>query len=412
MQLKNFRGFSDFELSFLDNNGNVRKQTLFLGQNGTGKSNVLKAIAIITSGSEAILDLLHSPDDWVKYGTEEAIITATINGNNNEEKTIVLTIPKGAARQDLLRINAASLTEIDSALEHNNRNYFVAGYGASRRYNANAEFSSSRDRYNISSRIACFYSLFNADAELNPLLSWAINLDYSSNGSNVEVIKNTLEYFLEGVTFHSIDRKNRTILFKEGSSIIKLELLGDDYKNMAAWIGDLLYRLSEVFDDLKNPLIANGILLIDEIDLHLHPKWQRKLLDFISSKLPNMQLIATTHSPLTAQQAGEGELYALVKETDKVAIVPFVGVPKNLLVHQILMSPIFGVESDESLEVQQQKEQYKTLQAKKKTTTKEKKEIEVIASQLKDRSVQRTNSMLTADDKDLLNDLKTAMINK
>lgn len=413
--LQNFKGFDHLELSFEKENGEVRKQTLLLGRNGTGKSNVLKAIAIITSGGEAVLDLLSDPDDWVKQGTGEAIISATLMTQKKEERHIAFRIPKGATRQGLLKINDSSLQELDKALTHTSRNYFVAGYGASRRHNPGAEFSSSKERFKISDRVASIYTLFNSDAQLNSLSSWAMNLDYRSEGSEINVIKNTLNYFLEGFKFHSIDKKNRTILFSEvseGKNLLKLESLSDGYQNMAAWVGDLLFRLTEIFNDYKSPLKARGVLLIDEIDLHLHPKWQRKLLDFISTRLPNMQVIATTHSPLTAQQANEGELFAFKKEKGKVELVPFVGNPQTLLLHQMLMSPVFGLETDESFEVQKQKEKYKTLKSKSKGTDKEKKELSSIGEGLKYISVQRSNSLLSSNDKQLLKDIKLAVSKK
>ena len=376
ISLTNFKGFDEFELSFECDNNKVRKQTLLLGQNGTGKSNLLKAIAIITSGSEAVLDLLSSPDDWVKQGKDEAIISATLITQKKEEREISFRIKRGATRQDLLKLNDSSLQQLDEALMHTSRNYFVAAYGASRRHNPGTEFTSSKERFKISDRTANIYTLFNPDAQLNSLTSWAMNLDYSSGGK-LNVIKTTLNYFLEGFKFHSIDKKNKNILFSEGKNLLKLETLSDGYQNMAAWVGDLLYRLTETFNDYRSPLAARGLLLIDEIDLHLHPRWQRKLLDFINTKLPKMQVVATTHSPLTAQQTGEGELYALKKENGKVELVPFIGEPKNLLVNQMLMSPVFGLETDESFEVQQEKNKYKQLKDKPKARRTKKEEAEL-----------------------------------
>jgi predicted ATP-binding protein involved in virulence len=124
---------------------------------------------------------------------------------------------------------------------------------------------------------------------------------------------------------------------------------------VAAWVGDLLFNITNAFNDRKDPLKTRGLLLIDEIDLHLHPKWQRLLHMFIKKKLPNFQIVATTHSPLTAQQAEEGELYALKREKKKVNLVAFVGNPSKMLIHQILMSPVFGLPTDESVEVEKAK---------------------------------------------------------
>ena len=154
LSLLNFKGFDDLDLFFETEDGKVRKQTILLGQNGTGKSNILKAIAIVTSGGEAVLDLLSNPDDWVKQGKQESIITATLVTQTNIERNISFKIRKGANRQELLKLNDSSLQDLDNALIHTNRNYFVSGYGASRRHNSNAEFYSSKERFNISDRIA------------------------------------------------------------------------------------------------------------------------------------------------------------------------------------------------------------------------------------------------------------------
>lgn len=363
ISLVNFKGFHRFNLSFETEQGQIRKQTLLLGQNGTGKSNVLKAIALITSGSEAVLDLLSSPDDWIRHHEKEAVIEADILTQKGEDIHVSFKISRGVSRHDLLLFNQESLNLLDSTLKDEKQHYFVAGYGASRRHNPGGDFTTQKGRFSDAGRVASIYTLFNSDARLNSLSSWAIDLDYRSDGAELEVVKDTLNFFLEGITFHSIDKVNKTLLFQEGSNVIKLESLSDGYQNMAAWIGDLLFRLTDRFHNIKSPLNARGLLLIDEIDLHLHPRWQRKLLDFIRAKLPNMQVIGTTHSPLTAQQAGEGELFALKRENGKIELTPFIGNPSNLLVHQMLMSPVFGLETDESFEVEHQKEAYRTLKA-------------------------------------------------
>ena len=75
-------------------------------------------------------------------------------------------------------------------------------------------------------------------------------------------------------------------------------------------------------------------LLIDEIALHLHPTWQRELLIFIKKILPNMQLIATTHSPFIAQQAGKGELFTIERIENTLKLDHFSGNPQELLLHQ------------------------------------------------------------------------------
>ena len=154
---------------------------------------------------------------------------------------------------------------------------------------------------------------------------------------------------------------------------------------MAAWIGDLLFRVLENSDDLKEqPLTTKGLLLIDEIDLHLHPKRQRELFSFLDEWLPNFQFVVTTHSPMTAQQAGEGELHCLMRERGKIRIYPFSGTPKTLLLHQLVMSPMFGLDTDESKEVEDLKNRYRHLRDKADLSAKEQAELNQLKASLTD----------------------------
>lgn len=210
---------------------------------------------------------------------------------------------------------------------------------------------------------------------MNPLTSWVIDLDYRAGEEGIDIVREALNDFLPDTSFHSIDKDKKQVMFRTADGIIPLEQLSDGYQNMAGWIGDLLFRVTETFEDYKKPLEARGLLLIDEVDLHLHPRWQRKLIDFISNKLPNFQVVATTHSPLTAQQADTGELYALKRnENNVIEIIPFVGSPKTLLVNQLLMTPVFGLSTDESLEVERTKKEYDNLKSKGDNLSEEEKE--------------------------------------
>ena len=84
-----------------------------------------------------------------------------------------------------------------------------------------------------------------------------------------------LKDLLPGSRLTRIDRDQRELIFATRDGELPLDQLSEGYQNMAAWCGDLLYRITEVYKDYKSPLSARGLLLIDEIDLHLHPVWQR-----------------------------------------------------------------------------------------------------------------------------------------
>ena len=105
---------------------------------------------------------------------------------------------------------------------------------------------------------------------------------------------------------------------------------------------------------------VDGILLIDEVDLHLHPRWQRQLLDTLAKRLPRFQLICTTHSPLTAQQAGPGELVVLERDKkDGIRARRIDADPRTLTLEQIVTSPMFGVPTTASRQVEKQRDRWR-----------------------------------------------------
>jgi predicted ATPase len=401
--LKNFKCLSDFEISFEAKKSSNRKWTLILGENGTGKSNLLKAIALITCGSNALGEILGNADSWITLQQPNCSITAWLTTKKGEEREISLKINRGDTLSNLIANNLEDLHLIDGAIENAERNYFVVAYGASRRLSSDS-FANSSQASSFGSRSGNIRNLFDGGASLNPLTSWVLDLDYRSGESGLAVIKEALNGFLPGITFHAIDKNKKQVIFKTIDGLVPLEQLSDGYQNMAAWIGDLLYRITETFKDRKNPLQARGLLLIDEIDLHLHPKWQRNLYDFISNKLPNFQVIATTHSPLTAQQAGEGELYALKRNAKQtVELIPFIGSPKTLLVNQLLMSPMFGLTTDESIEVESIKDEYASLKAKGRSlTAPEKKQLTKVKEKLVQELPQRNSQLVSDPEMELL----------
>ncbi len=396
LSLLNFKCLSNIELSFEKTKTENRKWTLILGENGTGKSNILKAIALVTSGSNALGELLGNTDSWIKNNESECIIKADFETKKGEERRISLQFNRGDNLSKIISNNRESLHMIDDAIENADRNYFVVAYGASRRLSNEVFSNFEKNRYGRSVNVR---NLFDNASILNPLTAWIIELDYRSGNDGINLVKEALKDFLPNISFHSIDKDKKQVLFETVDGIIPLDQLSDGYQNMAAWIGDLLFRITETFKDYKKPLEARGLLLIDEVDLHLHPKWQRKLLDFISNKLPNFQVVATTHSPLTAQQADTGELFALRRnENNAVELVPFNGSPKTLLVNQLLMTPVFGLETDESYDVQKTKNEYAELKAKEgELNHEEEKKFKEVKQKLKNELPNRT--FLTSNEK-------------
>lgn len=148
IKLVNFRGLN-LQLSFEKENGEIRLTTVLLGENGVGKSNFLKAIALITAGSEALGELVGNVDDWISFGQKQCEIIAVLLTQDNKQRNISLKLRRGDTLKDIIINNLDSLNEIDNTLAYANRNYFVLGYGASRRLNKGFRIYESK-RENIS----------------------------------------------------------------------------------------------------------------------------------------------------------------------------------------------------------------------------------------------------------------------
>ncbi len=310
IKLTNIRSIEELDLSFTGADGDIRKWTLLLGENGCGKTSVLRSMALVVAGSRALPELLPRPETWIRLGAKECAIEAALVTAKGEERSIALRWKRGQHIRDIFGQNQEAMDQIDAALEHSNRNYFLIGYGATRRLAGSRSASPNREAFEHP-RAQCVSTLFSNDAVLNPLDTWAMDLDYRRKEEGLDAVRTALKDLLPGVSLTRIDREQRELIFATQDGELPLDQLSEGYQNMAAWCGDLLYRITEVYKDYKSPLSARGLLLIDEIDLHLHPVWQRVLREFLNRKLPHFQIFATTHSPLTAQQAGEGELFFL-----------------------------------------------------------------------------------------------------
>lgn len=356
LKLTNVRSISELDIDFTMGDGKARPWTFLLGENGAGKSTVLRAIALVTAGSEALPEILGDLDWWIREGQSNAAIELEIATAGNERRAATLRFQRASGTLRFLTDNAPTLRELDDALRHTARNYFVVGYGVNRRAaldGATVSPNSSAYRTSRSQNIA---TLFNPNSTLVSLEQWAIDLDYRLGEKGLDLVRRALDKLLPDVRFAGVDKSNRRLRFKTLDGTLPLELLSDGYQAMAAWCGDLLFRITETFKNHKEPLNTRGLLLIDELDLHLHPVWQRQLVSFLRDTLPRFQVVATTHSPLTIHQAGKGELFVLRRDPalgNAVRAQHYDAAPSQLTLSQVIQSPIFGLDTLDSPQVSQ-----------------------------------------------------------
>jgi predicted ATPase len=388
----------------------ARKWTYILGENGTGKSTILKAIALVLAGSDALPELLGDPRDWVRFGEEEARIEAEYMTADGSIRHVSMTLAVTDTIRGVYERNVALLEDLDSALAHTSRSYFTAAYGVSRRPSRDdTMFSKRTSRFNHP-RARSVATLFSPDAPLNSIEAWAMDLDYRRD-EGLSVVRGALDTLLPGIRFSHVDKEARELVFETPDGPTPFRLLSDGYQNVAAWIGDLLAQITEVFDDYTRPLEARGLLLIDEIGLHLHPLWQRQLRRFLSERLPNMQVISTTHSALTAHQADEGELFFLRREQPDapVTLHQYEGAPRRLRLDQLLTSPAFGLTTLDSEPVETLKDEYRRLRDQASRSGSDDERLRELSDEISDLPDPAAPSSRDAGMNALLEDVKSAL---
>ncbi len=143
-----------------------------------------------------------------------------------------------------------------------------------------------------------------------------------------------------------IDRQEQQFLFKFRDVETPFASLSDGYKAFVGWIGELVSHLADATAGFKPLTDTPGIVLVDEIDLHLHPEWQRQVIPAIASVFPKLQFVFTTHSPLIASTVQHQNLFVTDVSDDKTATIKQIGESSyGRSVEQILLSSYFGLTS-------------------------------------------------------------------
>lgn len=125
-------------------------------------------------------------------------------------------------------------------------------------------------------------------------------------------VRNAIAAFMSGFSKLRVQRKPRLqMMVEKHGKILDVAQLSQGEKSLMALVGDIARRLAMMNPCLENPLDGEGIILIDEIDLHLHPQWQRGIIQRLRDTFPNCQFLLTTHSPLVISDAKNVQCYVL-----------------------------------------------------------------------------------------------------
>jgi energy-coupling factor transporter ATP-binding protein EcfA2 len=313
--LRQIGGFASASLTFGGAGWHV-----VLGDNGSGKSTLLRAIGVALLQDAA--GVVAQPwGRWVRSGAEEGLIDVNVglDGAGQSRQLALYVWPAGG----LLPQGAAEpvfvLREPGGGL-----GLFFAGFGPFRRFDAGAD--ASFDRSAAQPAVAPVLSLFDAGLALRAPLLWLRSLRILELQAAAEAVPSTATQKLAavktllnhggllpaGVRFLDIRAEPLTARFDDGhGGVLTLEALSDGYRSVLSLVMELLRLMDDHFGEA---LLAEvrperawvdqpGVVLIDEVDAHLHPSWQQEIGASLTRVFPKVQFIVTTHSPLVARAA-------------------------------------------------------------------------------------------------------------
>jgi predicted ATP-binding protein involved in virulence len=325
LELQNFKGLKHSKI-FLDG-----KSSILFGVNGVGKSTVLNAVNILfaqiinkVTQNKFKQNISLQVDD-IKFGESIAIVKASISlGCKAEDINPTYTYSRTIERRTRFKTHKSSvLHEIEEYFmakyienkEETNMPIYV-NYGVNRAVYV-VPIQRIRNRHTFN-KLSAFEKAIENKIDFRMFFEWfreqqefENNLKVNENRNYVDkqlrCVKRAILTMLSEDVFSDIKimfNPVRMVATKENENL-KIEQLSDGEKCTLAMIGDLARRLALANPSLANPLEGEGIVLIDEVELHLHPTWQARIVPTLRDTFPNIQFIITTHSPKVLGEVGD-----------------------------------------------------------------------------------------------------------
>lgn len=385
LDLKHFRRFEDFELSF------DKTLTVLVARNGAGKTSVLDALAIalgpFLTRLPGVSGLNPKDTDFQLLADGKKPAYMRITGQSYSglhwDRTEKRDKSKNTAKliPDALGIKALN-DYADSFIDAFNHNKsfelpIFAYYGAGR-----GVFDVPARKRGFGKHFSRFDSLkkcLESRTNFRGFVEYFYSLEEIENKQQKE--KRTFEF--ETPELKAIRRAVEKMIpdfsnprgaypagieldWLQGDSkkTLRIEQLSDGYRTTLAMIMDIAARMAEANPSMDDPLQSEGVVMIDEVDLHLHPGWQQTILLDLMRTFPNVQFIVSTHSPQVISSVKPASLRVIDWQEDKPVLLP-IAFSEGAEAQQVLLD-VLGLDSArvESLEIVKTLEAYQQLVAK------------------------------------------------
>lgn len=399
IRIENIRGFRGGDrkvhLDLCRPDGTLAGWTVIAGRNGAGKSTLLKAIALCIVGPGSARSLEESFGGWLRAEEKYGYMAVSLERDAFDKFTGAGNVGAGPFWADLLllrqpegpepKLIAGDPRERGQNAERgpwadNPAGWFLAGYGPFRRLLGHA---SDAVRLMVGpARLARVVSLFREDASLVESTQWLKNDVYLRRLENkpgaLELEQNVLALLNdgllpEGVRITGVDSEG---LWTDREGLhLPLREMSDGYRTVTALVLDIIKQIHQCHGEFEISQAAgrvvvpyHGVVLIDEVDVHLHVSWQQRIGFWLKEHFPRIQFIVTTHSPFICQAADPRGLIRLPAPGEDAPAAHVSEDLFNIIVNggadDAALTALFGMERTYSARAEELRSRVAELEAK------------------------------------------------
>lgn len=360
--LSNIGPFENIKIPLAPTKKNPGNITVFVGNNGTGKTSALKALAtslswftarlrtekgsgnpipegaILNAAAAAAIEIDISVEQSASLNKGEIgehfqwIVAKTRKGRKSQyashlnDCTKLASLYRDALTHDdqtslpLIAFYPVERVVLDIPLKIRTRHTFLQLDGYDNSLNLGVDFRrffewfrEREDTENESGISEDLLSRLRPLAETNQDVWQLLNeLNASAKDRQLTAVRTAIRQFMPHMDNLRVRRKPSLYMaIDKNGETLNVAQLSQGEKSLMALVGDIARRLAMLNPALENPLAGDGIILIDEVDLHLHPSWQRSLCNRLIETFPNCQFVLTTHSPLVISDCKYVLVYTL-----------------------------------------------------------------------------------------------------
>lgn len=343
---------------------------ILTGENGTGKSTILEAL---------VYPISYSEDAYFLKSSLTKKIWKYPNRSSLEVGRFPYSFRAKSFDKDWKIINHTSYPTTEQYLKEQKKNEFYASYKiaffAYSGYRKAEDITITGVQELVESPTA---NAHNFHLSINPknLVQWLVNVqtrELIAKGrgdsqkatkyrSTIEIIEKALGEIIDSEVKFDLEEEPLGVKIKVDGQTLNFDQLPDGLKSMVSWMGDLLMRMDRLKWVNDTPVLErNFILLLDEIEVHLHPAWQRKILPVVQKLFKNAQIFISTHSPFVVGSVDGAWVHRFEKKDGYSVLAGPPILSEDAKSYDYILEEIFGIKERFGVEVERKLQDFQAL---------------------------------------------------